>query len=580
MSDDIHIYCLSNGSEKMFPNNTLTNFSVSLPFIIKNEKSDKTKWFVALESIGFHANFMSNSTIIDINVPSVIILNNQNFGSVCTGVDSMPSYCNTTLLDEAVNNNYGRVKYHTYYFQDGKDYNELKYFSFIKNLENISAINFRYSKVEDNFYITAKPEHTEDIILLFHLKLMNNIAYNCYAAPGANFSDIKQFSVVSINNISYMEFTINQKQYMIFQIVKDNIKPVLPNVVKLKSSFIREQIYDNTLAKDLICYAPKIINNEFSFFNVESKHFVQLSNTFLNSLDFKLTNEKDKLLNLNDGIATVLKLHFKKMLARNKSFHVRLSSDKSPSMSSFKVKLPQTLYFNREWNVAISSILIPGRFSTCPNLNEIKFFYRNNKQETIEVKTYMPRLEYTKETLFNFINNFLSNRENRKNLGSVEEKLDENEYEPTVHFKFQQEGIFVLPQELCYVLGYGAADFIDGKKRFAIKIPEGQRNYKLKMSVAMNLNYFKPNYIMAYSNIVEPTPVNSEMTNLLKVFPITNEKSHKLYEFKHLEYHRLLNNEIDEIAIDLRNHAGELVTFEVTKSNQVIVNLLFTNYHQ
>lgn len=140
------------------------------------------------------------------------------------------------------------------------------------------------------------------------------------------------------------------------------------------------------------------------------------------------------------------------------------------------------------------------------------------------------------------------------------------------------EGFFILPEHVCRVLGYGADDFTKGKKRFDIKFKQGETSHKLKMSNGLNMEYYRPNYIMAYSNIVEPTPINSEMTNLLKVFQVSSERKYMLYEFKHLEQHRLLNDVINTIRVELRTHAGDLVRFEKKSNAEVIVNFLFSNY--
>lgn len=577
-TDDIHVYCLSNGSETLYPDNTLSSYYSKLPFTIKHEKNDKYKWHVAVESVGFHANFMTRSSLLNPNTPSIILLDvNDNIvkDSVCVGMESMPLDCNAQALDKNFKERYNIDGYNIYYFQERVNYNFRRYYLFLMNLPTFTPLVVHYSNDDKCFIIKPKDEYDQDVNLLLHSSLLHFLALSeLQTGPHA-----KKSKFFTLNKELYHGYVINHVQYIQLQVVDDALKPVVPHIVKIQSSIIREQIYNDEHTKDLICFSPIVSQaNNFLFFDAEFKSFYQLSNTIINVIDLKLLDEYNNQLRLNEGIPTVIKLHFKKMLAHHKSFQVRLSPGRGESTASFKIKLPQTLYFTREWNVAISSILMPGRFSTFPSLNEIKYIYRDERQAAVEIKTYIPRLEYTKEDLMDLINKFLTNREKGKRLGKVEERLGVDEYEPTFEFTFYHEGIFVLSQEICEVIGYGAADFTDKKKRFIIKIQEGKNNTKLKMSYALNLEYFKPMYIMIYSNIVEPTPVNAEMTNLLKVFPISNTKLYKLYEFKHLEYHKLLNNEISEIAIDLRTHTGELVNFERTSNTSVIINLLFSNY--
>lgn len=580
-SDDVHVYCLSNGSEDLFPNNTLTDFLSKLPFNISHGKNDKFKWHVAVESIGFHANFMTKAVALKSNTPHIIMLDVKDKllkESICVGMETMPLDCNAQVLDqlfkEKYNLNAGVVN--LYYFQEDKvNYNVRRYFLFLKNLQTFSPLVVNYSNDDNCFTLKPKDDYIEDITFLLHSSMLSFLAVSEYQTSSTKI----QIKLYQIKNELYYGYVINGLQYIKLQIVNDALKPVIPNIVKLQSSIIREQIYNDQHSKDLICFSP-VVNelSNFVFFEVEFKTFFQLSNTIINIIDFKLLDESNKYLKLNEGVPTVIKLHFTKMLAHHKSFQVRLSPKRGELPSSFKIKLPQTLYFTREWNVAISSILMPGRFSTFPNLNELRYVYRNENDKVIDAKLYIPRIEYAKQELIDVLNKFLSNREHSKRLGKVEEKLAANEFEPTLEFTFYQEGIFVVPQEVCEVIGYGAADFVDKKKRFIIKFAEGKTNFKLKMSYSIKMKFFKPMYIMAYSNIVEPTPVNAELTNLLKVFQVSDSTTYKLYEFKHLEYHKLLNNEISDISIDLRTHTGELINYEITSNTSVIVNLLFSNY--
>jgi len=256
-----------------------------------------------------------------------------------------------------------------------------------------------------------------------------------------------------------------------------------------------------------------------------------------------------------------------------------LSSDKSiefpnNTLSQFSVRLPKTYYFNRFWKVALASILLPGKHCTFPFTDEVSFTYKEGTENKV-FKLNIPHKELTKDEILELLTKFFNVQ---PKFGQVRIQMVENELEPLVEFTFFREGIFKAPEHFCKVLGYGGSDFKNGYKKFNIKFASGRSNFKLKFSYGINIHYYRPNYIMSYTNIVEPTPINAELTNVLKVFQVTFNKDHALYEFKHLEHHRLLNDEINVIHIDLRNHAGELVQFEKTENSQVIVNLLFTNY--
>lgn len=590
MGDDIHLYCMSNGSEQLFPNNSLTKFQSKLPFKIEWNKGDPYRWYVALEGIGFDPNFTSPYLPKKDTLPSMIIATLPGFSelgsqklSLCAGLDKMPESCSTDKLDKILKkatSNTFQFSDVVYYFQENINYNTRRYFKFIKNLENYGAVKINYDPKYFTFDIYATT--SRPVLLFTHVALHNNIGVsigkvtNYTGWPSYVIEDKKMYS---LDKEIYFCYTINEKQYLQINIRVSNLVKI-PDVVKLKCSFIREQIDNSKHSKDIVCFCPDLkTNSKYTFYEVESKNFLQLSNTTLDVLDFTLVDQTNRQLPLREGTPTFVKLHFKKMSSFKKSFHVRLSSastrEFNNELSSFQVRLPTTLNFNRDWKVAMTSILIPGKYCTIPVPGEVMFTYKTGTEIVVH-KDWFPMREFKKEELFEWINSFFGSH--KKKIGVLRENIASNEYESTPEFQFFMEGFFILPEHVCRVLGYGADDFTKGKKRFDIKFKQGETSHKLKMSNGLNMEYYRPNYIMAYSNIVEPTPINSEMTNLLKVFQVSSERKYMLYEFKHLEQHRLLNDVINTIRVELRTHAGDLVRFEKKSNAEVIVNFLFSNY--
>lgn len=599
--EDIHLYCLSNGSEKIYPNNTLTQFQCKLPFPIEWKKQEKTRWYVALEAIGFDPNFSTAYLPKKPDSPSIILITTYMSNaitkkdSICAGLDNMPGTCSADAFDKIfraytsnelipIDATKALWKYEfssfVYYFQENINYNKRRYYAYIKNLESLAQLKINYST--DDFVFDIHTETDDRIDILTHTVLHNNLALTILRESNSPIETWKKIDTKRfiINGEVYIGYTVTKEQYLQINIVKE-AEIVIPFAVKVKSSFIRDQIFNEFQEKDLVCFSPKFtLNSPYCFYEVETKNFLQLSNTTLDSLDFQLVDNNNKQLELREGIPTLIKLHFKKMDAFKKSFHVRISSGTKSNkngndMQHFTVRMPKTLYFNREWKVALSSILLPGRFCTFPEPQEIKFTYKHDGNLYIHKDTF-PMRDMTKEDLIEYINSYFA--EHERKLGNVVEKIGANEYEPSLEFKFHREGFFTLSEHACRVLGYGSEDFVYGKKRWEIKFKPNERFARLKMSYGINVKYYRPNYILAYSNIVEPTPINAEMTNILKVFQVSGDSSHMLYEFKHLEYHRLLNDIVDEIRIELRTHTGEYVRFEKRSTSEVIVNLLFSNY--
>lgn len=62
MDDKFSMYVLSNGSSEYFPDNTLSKFSVKLPFSLDLPTSYNQKWGIAIEGIGLSSKFISDYT--------------------------------------------------------------------------------------------------------------------------------------------------------------------------------------------------------------------------------------------------------------------------------------------------------------------------------------------------------------------------------------------------------------------------------------------------------------------------------------------------------------------------------------
>lgn len=181
--NDIHLYCMSNGSEKLFPDNTLTKFKSKLPFRIEWNKSEPYRWFVALEGVGFDPNFTSPYLPKKDYLPSMIVATLPTFNEIgkaklssCVGLDKMPEKCSTDKLDkllkEATNNSFVFSKV-AYYFQDNVNYRPRRYFKFIKNLETLAPLQIKY----DNKHYLFELYATNDtpVILFTHVSMHNNI---------------------------------------------------------------------------------------------------------------------------------------------------------------------------------------------------------------------------------------------------------------------------------------------------------------------------------------------------------------------------------------------------------------------
>ena len=93
----------------------------------------------------------------------------------------------------------------------------------------------------------------------------------------------------------------------------------------------------------------------------------------------------------------------------------------------------------------------------------------------------------------------------------------------------------------------------------------------------INVNIFRPAFLMIYLDFVELSLVSGVFTNIIKIVPVKNgdEISECLsHEFKTVEFRRLNKNNLSEINTEIRDPAGRLVQFD---SDKVNLSLFFTN---
>lgn len=360
-----------------------------------------------------------------------------------------------------------------------------------------------------------------------------------------------------------------------FSIIKTEPDIYIPKIVKVRCENIKHQIFDGEYSKDLTIFCPSLKpNDNFFYRDFETKQFIPISNTTLNHIDIRLLDQDNRRIKLINGYATIVKLHFKKMPSNRKFFNVRLTSRKSQihpnnTKNSFTVSLPNTLNLNNQWKVSVSSINHPTTFNTFSENNaKIKFGYKDGKIYSYVLKEKYASVE---EMITDLKNMFAKHGFIKISYDTFNQRLVK-----TIRFTFHVSGVFILPHEVANVLGH-TSNSNDGGAAWAA-ISTSQKEFQIDMENPVDLNYYKPNYVMMYSNIVAPTILGGEFKNILKVFPVIQDKKqdYQIQEFKHFEYYSLVNHEIKDIEIAFRSHSGDKVFFG--GNYEIIVNLLFTNY--
>lgn len=629
------VYCISNGSSEMFPNNTLTSFGNKFPLMYDYGKaSNDYKLQVGVDSIGFSLNFKSNKTNKLSILPSIIFeskskTNKQattkvhNFNTNTSGRCDEESECDLEtekFVLSQIESKDGIYNYRFIYFDDENLTFEklLAVFQKIPSVVTVShetdkkTIKLKHIDTHFNVYIdrnilpdiNIKSNHSEHFsgeITTANIEIIDPIqeptkklvkvsnssknkqeekpytsVYTCY--KGGPNSEIS----IDLSNISKLKF---------------------PKIIKVRCKNIRDQIYNQANEKDLIVFCPQIgdvNNNSYFFHEFETRTYCTLENTILDRIYFELLNEHNQPLQLDTGIPTLLKLDIIAMEKYKKSFNIRVASDQN-NRSNFSIRLPQTLFFNENWHVSLTSINLPNTFTTFSIDTPLKitFFYQSGDYNTHpwgyeganfydkKLEFVIPNKVYDKNDLLNLLNNFFSKNVDGIKIGEFTEITTENK-KPIIKFDYMYHGRLDLPEEIVVILGdidrgvvvtdNGIVSIMHARE-YQESLPKPIFTKTLTFLNSPIINYYKPSYIMLYSDIIQPIAVSGIFMNIMKIFPTSPDNiKYVIREFKNPEYLLLNNYEIKEMTFQLRNHTGELISFDPNNPNPVILNLHFSNY--
>lgn len=584
------IYCLSNGSPKEFPNNTLTTFGNKLPFLYDFQNLQKHKIHVCLESIGFSIDFERDFLPASKNCPSIFILETNYSDVKPSSVVISNIEDNTSLMKhKELDDLYVPIldpKLTGVFKYIFLDHNSLKKDKLKNLLEDLpKKTNLEIETKDETNKIIVSSEKPVVFYILSKLLHYLDVNFIPQGNRGASFNNslLQRREKINVYDETFTKFKFDSRNARLEFNLDVLLKPKLPKIIKVRCENIRDQIFDNNKSKDLMVFCPDIgSGTKFFYHEFESKTYCVLENTLLNTVKFQLLDENDELLKLKTGIPTILKLDIKAMEKYKKSFNVRVTSEfnadhDSNTNSKFKTTLPQTLFLNDQWRVALSSINLPNIFNTFLNDN-IKIAYLNVETENkFKMDYIIHNRNYTKEELLKEINFFLKNNSRRVDIGTISEILFENEFEKRAVIKLNR-GVLVLNKDLADVLGYTGPYRMD-KVFFGHVNTTENLPTEFQMTKPIDVDLYKPSYILLYSKLVQPTAVSGIFMNILKIFPVSQTDSkYVIQEFKHREYLSLSNSDVKEIEFELRSHAGDLIQFSSRSTDIVILNLHFTNY--
>ena len=597
MSIPDQIYLLSNSCEEIFNDNSLTKFYNTLPNIISLENENIQ---VSLEAIGFSCKFRNVVVPNKVGIPSIVVTDIGLYNSNCMLALNSADEFRAKVCMDGYNFDFSKTESELVifkeYFLEDRWYTDKNVIEMCKmqNEDNLLKWEFK----DKTLTISNNPK--QDFWVLIHptfmetFKITNNSLITTAAwekrIQGEPLTQLQQLifgmktrtgylssydiykdifkKIVTYKNEIYFGFYLNVNSYKIIGGKCVNFQDErIPEIIRVQSSIISSQIFNNTHSKDLLCFCPDFKNVQSNYFYKEfdQPQKIKLANTTLRTIDIALTDENTNQLQLLPGVPTLLKLKFDRIKMNNKSFNVRITSKKSEffpdnNNTVFKIQLPNTLSFNqdRNWKVALTSISHPNLFNTFvgDRFDRIIIWQMDPKQPSVKLEFRDDKV-YTKDEIVNDINSSLS-------VGMHAKFVNGNQFQIEI-----KNGTAAISNYLLGILGYKG--LINFKKKFT--------SFKKGLHIfdgGFDLNFLAPDYIVAYANIVQPTIVGSEYRDILRIIPIPRERSnYVIQEFKNKNYLPLLNTEISVIEINFRNHDGTLSNF--IGSQHIIMNLEFSN---
>ena len=449
-----------------------------------------------------------------------------------------------------------------------------------------------FSNSNTNTYNNTLTSFSNDLPKIFELK---ENWYVCLQSVG--FSTKSDTNIFSVRNDDMSEVISGSSKYN--------------TLIKVKCDQIQNQIFNDSFSQDLGVLKINIKpDQDYFFYEFENEQYARLANTTLNKISIYLTDKYNRPLNLHRGVSSFARLKFKRMTGD--FFNVRAYSG-SDNPNNFNFSLPQQLYVDSNWKVAITSMHYHKKFKPLPSeesLRTICTSYIIDNQIGVLNKFVIPNIMYNsigeliteinkligksidcRISLLNISTLILHTPPTAPTLNSSDDLL-----QPIFHLK-DNTALF-MPTLLAEILGFdhekndysenilvkenvvGLLSQIINKPNISsinnlYKDPyQNPLTYlKFMFTGKPNINALDPLYFMIYTDIITPCIVGSGYANLLKIIPVETKELDNIQEFKNKEFHSMDSTLLKNINISIRCNDGNLVNF--ADNARVFINLLF-----
>ena len=234
------------------------------------------------------------------------------------------------------------------------------------------------------------------------------------------------------------------------------------------------------------------------------------------------------------------------------------------TLASFTNFLPEQLYLDGDWEVALLEITYPALYN---NITEGKFWYvpqstskKSNNEETREALnesyesvTILPGMYLSLDEIFQSMNDALRLR-NRQSV-ELKWKVDSITRHCEIELASDKSQLVFASQDLCSILGFSQSVWFSSKGPHRSEFP---------------IDILRFHSVMVYTDIVEFSIIGDTKAPILRCFPFNNKiqrdsisvtKYSNYVSFDNLQFRRLLKNSMHSIKVELRSPTGELIPF-------------------
>lgn len=228
------------------------------------------------------------------------------------------------------------------------------------------------------------------------------------------------------------------------------------------------------------------------------------------------------------------------------------------TLASFTNFLPEQLFLDGDWEVALLEITYPALYN---NITDGKFWYvpqsptsnKRKNEASSEPVSILPGLYLSLDEIFQSVNDALRLR-NRQSA-DLKWKVDSITRHCEIELASENSQLVFGSQDLCSILGFSKGVWFNSKGPHKSEFP---------------IDILRFHSVMVYTDIVEFSIIGDTKAPILRCFPFINKiqrdsisitKYTNYVSFDNLQFRRLLKNSIHSIKVELRSPTGELIPF-------------------